>query len=265
MLPVWLVLCSATDHAAHWAYDELRRAGLAPLHIVAEDTLAMPLAFEHRIGERGVRTRIELAGGLVLDSHIIEGVLNRITAVPARHVHYAPRAERDYALMELNALWVSWLYALPAPLLNRPSPLGLCGAVRHVAEWRAMAAAAGLDPAPFRLADDDPAALRLPWERIAAPGPSAAGAGREGSPLGRRTVLVVGDEAVGDDVSGQVRQGCLALARSAGLGLLGAEFELTEGSWRFLDATPLPDLRQGGAAVIAALLATLTSGAGAAA
>jgi hypothetical protein len=124
---MWLVLCSATDHAAHWAYGELCRAGLWPVEIVAEDTLAMPLSFEHRLGERGVRTRLEVAGGLVIDSGTVEGVLNRVTSVPARHLQLASPAERDYAHVELNALWLSWLHALPVPVLNRPSPSGLCG------------------------------------------------------------------------------------------------------------------------------------------
>ncbi len=258
---MWIIFCSASDHAAHWAYRELRRAGLAPLEIVAEDTLAMPLSFEHRIGERGVRTRLELACGLVLDSGTVEGVLNRITSVPARHVHLAAPAERDYALMELNALWASWLRAIPAPVLNRPGPLGLCGAVRHVSEWRSMAAEVGLDPAPYRLADDDPEALRSPWESVLdpPPGASCSDCGLHVGASARTTVLVVGEQAFGKDLPDAVRTGCIALARRAGLGILGADFEVEGRAWRFCAATPRPDLRQGGAALIGALLETLTA------
>jgi hypothetical protein len=257
---VWLVLCPATDQAAHWAYGGLHRAGLAPLEIIAEETLAMPLAFEHRVGERGVRTRLELAHGLVLDSGTIQGVLNRITAAPARHVQFAAPAERDYALAELNALWVSWLHGLPAPMLNRPHPLGLCGAVRHVSEWRALAAAVGLDPVPYRLADGDPAALRSPWEGIVDPwqGYGCADCDMFARDVGRTTLIVVGDRVLGREADDNVRSGCTALARRAGLGVMGADFEVTGGAWRFLDATPRPDLRKGGPAVIEALLDALT-------
>lgn len=258
---MWIILCSATDHAAHWAYSELRRAGLEPVEIVAEETLAMPLSFEHRIGERGVRTRLEVAGGLVLDSGTVEGVLNRVTSVPARHVHLAAPAERDYALMELNALWASWLRGIPAPVLNRPNPLGLCGAVRHISEWRSMAAAVGLDPVPYRLADDDPEALRSPWESVLDPWPGTGchDCGLYAGAAARTTVLVVGEQALGEDVPKAVSANCIALAQRAGLGIMGADFEVAGGAWRFLEATPRPDLRKGGPPLIAALLETLTA------
>lgn len=261
---MWLVICSPTDHAAHWAYQQLRRAGLDPVELVAADALAMSFSFEHRLDQGGLRTRLRLPSGLELDSDVIAGVLNRIRAVPGPHVYLASPADRDYALMELNALWLSWLYALPAPVLNRPSPLGLCGAVRHPSEWRALAARAGLDPAPYRLAADDPAALRSPWEGLLDTGVPAPAGGAcctecEDAPDARKTVLVIGEEVFGDGVPTEVRRGCVALARQASLRLMEAEFTTCGGSWRFLEATPWPDLRRGGAPAVSALCDALTA------
>jgi len=252
---MWLVLCGAADKAAHWAYAELRRAGLEPLHIVAEEALAMPIAFEHRLSIRGVSTRLQLASGLVINSHEIEGVLNRVVGVPALHLYQAAPPERDYALQELYALYLSWLAGLPAPVLNRPSPLGLSGPVLHASTWMALAAAAGLDIGTYCLADDDLAAIESPGAAMfGSPFAPAWAAGDSASADGRATVIVTSGRVVGSDPPAPVRGGCLALARRAGLDLMGAEFRVKGGSWRFEGATALPDLRQGGPALIDALL-----------
>ena len=51
---------------------------------------------------------------------------------------------------------------------------------------------------------------------------------------------------------------CAALAARVGVGLLGVEFaQGADGPWTFAGASPQPDLRLGGEAILDALAATL--------
>jgi hypothetical protein len=219
---MWLVLCDRTDHAALWAHRGLAARGLEPLELVTADALAYALRWEHRVGAAGASVLVELGDGRRIDGGSVRGVLNRLVAVPDGHLALAREADRDYARQELHAFFVSWLTCLPGRVFNRPTPHGLCGSWRHRSEWLALAAAAGLATAPFRMNGD------APDGGFVAPS---------------RTVVVVGGEALGAELPAAVRAGCVRLARLAGADVLGVELG-PDG--RVTGATPLPDLRLGG-------------------
>jgi hypothetical protein len=151
---MWLVLCDASDVAALWAYRELRARGVAPLEIVSADDLVLADRWEHRVGEAGASIRIEV-NGLDIVGTRLSGVLNRLYAVPTAHWRSASPADQEYVQQELTALFLSWLHALPCPVINRPTPQGLCGQWRNEAEWVCLAHRAGLPVALYRQSPHD--------------------------------------------------------------------------------------------------------------
>lgn len=263
---MWLVLCFPFDAAAHWAAAGLRARGLAPVRLVHPEELAQWCRWEHRIGAAGVRTRLVLADGCVLDDGSIRGVLNRMGS-PSPGPLTGPE-DHAYVAQELRALFWSWLASLRVPVVDPPGPHGFAGP-GHVSEWLPLAARAGLTTPAYRLGGAGPA-----------PEPSMFGE-RPLFPPGTpaRTVLVVDGQAFGglptgatldmeegvdgDDQDGQDEIGaaCVRLAAAAGASLLGVDLVAAvggrdgdnAGGWMFAGASAMPDLRLGGEPALDAL------------
>ena len=214
---MWLLFCDRSDRSALWAYGRLRARGL-PLELVTTDMLGYALGWEHRLSSADVTIRIELADGRTIEGED-RGVLNRVAAVPAGLAAGAAAADREYALQELHAFWLSWLNGLRCPVLNRPTPLGLDGPWLDRTEWLVLAERAGLVTAPYL---------------------SSSGADNQ---FVGRYVLVVERVMVGV-APPEVVAGCRGLAALAGTALLGVEFS-SDGAWTFVNATPHPDLSLG--------------------
>jgi hypothetical protein len=241
---MYLVFASPTDAPALWAWQGLLARGL-PADLVTADALVAAPYWEHRVGNGGrTALRITLPDGRFVDASAVRGALNRLTAVPAGFL--AASADRSYANQELYAFFLSWLRALPGPLLNPPSPQGLCGRWRPSSEWVWLAARAGLPTAPFQQSSED-APPSLYGEKPLFP-PGAPG----------RTVLVTAGRTSGAPAPRNVLAGCLRLAAEARAPLLGVDFVAgPAGSWTFAGATPWPDLRLGGELLLDQLAAAL--------
>lgn len=232
---MWLVLCASNDISALWAYRGLAARGLTPLELVSAEMLAYSVHWEHRLGADGVSIDITLADGRRIRSENTRGVLNRLLSVSSEHLLLANPADRDYATQELTAFFMSWLYALPQPVLNRPTPRGLSGQWRHVSEWIWLASKAGLPTPDYRQTSRD---------RV-----DGMGIERGLVPIGTpvSTVIVVEGNIVGSPLPAEIQEGCRRLAELSGTELLGVEFAAgSTGLWTFAGATPLPDLRLGG-------------------
>jgi hypothetical protein len=142
-------------------------------------------------------------------------------------------------MQEMTALFMSWLSAVPAPVLNRPAAQGLCGAWRHPSEWAVLASRAGLPTFPFHQSEQ----LDVPVGRRLSP---------PDSPL--HTAFVVAGRFVGPPLPPAIADASIALAELAGVELLGLEFAAVPASpWTFAGASPQPDLRLGGQALLDAL------------
>jgi hypothetical protein len=242
---MWLVACNPGDAAAVWAARLLRERGLEPLELVSAEALAYSLRLEHRLGADGASVRIELADGRRVAGEETAGVLNRLTHVPTEHLGVASEGERSYAVQEISALFLSWLNAMPCPVLNRPTPLGLGGPHFEPLQWFAMAARAGLPTPRIRIssrpreaeADDLPAATELR-------GAIVAGGSQYGEPLPRATAAA-----------------CVRLAELSGAAILGVALRRDAGGdWEFAGASSLPDLRLGGERLADGLAAELLDG-----
>jgi hypothetical protein len=221
-----LVLCDENDVSALWAAGALRARGLSPTVLTGAD-LAAAQRWEHRVGMGTVGCEIVLCNGVVLRSREVHAVLNRLPTVPWTWQRHIGGADRDYAIQEMYAFYLSWLHGLPGRKLNPPTPQGLCGNPRHPSVWAALAARAGLPMSPFRqTSEDDP---ELHWRETP---PSAA------------TLHVVGARVVGPQSLVQSHeQACLRLSRAAGAPLLGVDFlSNPDGVWRMAHASIMPNL-----------------------
>ncbi len=240
---MWIVFCSGEDVSALWAYQELRARGLQPLELVTAEMLSYRVRWDHRVGASGASISITLADGRVIRNDSVRGTLNRLTHVPLKHLAGTP--DYDYVTQEYTAFFMSWLFALPQPVLNRADAQGLCGAWRHISEWLSLANGAGLPTPAYRQTSHDQIDETLQLRRL--------------YPMGTPTTsaIVVGREVVGPSLPPEIRAGCLRLAHLSQTPLLGVEFVTVANSWTFAGATPMPDLRLGGEPLIDALVAEL--------
>lgn len=237
-----LVLCEEYDHAAVWAADRLRARGW-DVDLMAGAALAAAGQWEHRVGAGGNTISIRLADGRRIGSDAPIPVLNRLSYLPGALLHRLGGPDRDYALQEWYALYLSWLHALPGPVVNRAVPAGLCGAWRHPSQWTQLSARAGLPVRPYRQSHrDDP---MIAMAAAMAPAPL--------------TAFVAGGRVVAPTLAVALHAPCRALARMAGVVLLGIDFAPAPGggSWEFIGASVTPNLISGGEPLIDALAAAL--------
>lgn len=110
-----------------------------------EEVLAAP-CWDHRISASGVTSEIVMHDGARLGGRASSVIFNRVGFVDPPHFHNAAPADRDYARMELLALLLSWLADPGCPVVNRPAPGGLSGAMHRPLTWSRLAQIAGLTP-----------------------------------------------------------------------------------------------------------------------
>lgn len=240
---MWLLLCTSDDHPALWAGERLRARGLSPLVVLTPELLHFSFRWQHRLGnEDPPSVEFTLADGRVIRSAEIRGVLNRIGGLSPHLVSHLAAGDQSYALQEWTALHISWLSALQVPVLNRPVMQGLCGAWRHASEWTWLAGQAGLRTTPFKQNGSSGVAHE--------PLPPSYGVGQS------RAVVVVDGSVVGPALPPGTAAACAALGRLSDTRLLGIELHPRTGA--FVSATPRPDLRLGGDALVTVLHQTLT-------
>jgi hypothetical protein len=245
---MWLILCSAEDASAFWAYHGLQARGLNPLELVTADRLTNDAKWEHTVGTDGAHISITLSDGRVIDNRKVHGVLNRLTHVPLEHLAGAP--DYQYATQEYSALFMSWLKTLPSPVFNGADAQGLSGAWRHVSEWVWLAAQAGLPTPHYKQTSEDQIDETKELRRLL--------------PQGTPTMMVftVGNRVIASGLPPAVRQGCAELARISNTPLLGIELAVAPSTRTlvFAGATPIPDLHLGGEALLDALALGLYQG-----
>lgn len=246
-----LVLTAADDDAALWLAHAFRESG-ASCVVVSVEALSFARRFSHQVSVEGFTTRIELAGGEVVCSETLLGVVNRMSWPPSLAWGSAERTERDYVTAELHALTVSWLAALPCPVRNRPSPDSLAGPVLAPVVAAVEAAAAGLD-CP---------ALSLGTGSGRPPGPALrlAAIDAAGTAAQPRHVVCLDAGVTSDVVPVDVSEAITRFLLAVGLteSVVGLDFLVAGGRWWFAGLTPMPDLRLGGHRLVGRLLEVLS-------
>jgi hypothetical protein len=237
---MWLIACHPGDDAALWIARGLTRRGLDPVEVVSAESLAYSTAIEHRLGAGAPSVRIEVAGGRTIASDRVRGMLNRIVHPPMGHLGVSHEEDREYAMQEVSALFLSWLTAMPGPVLNRPTPFAMSGPSLDSLQWHALAAQAGLPVAPLRVPNQN--------------GHGAAWA------IPDCNVVVACEALFGAALPDSAAEACLRLAELSGADILGVELRPNGGGgWRFAGAHPMPDLRVGGEALVDHLAAELSA------
>jgi len=141
------VLAHANDETALAVAALLRErhGGHAVAFRTVDEVLAAP-CWDHRISASGVMTEIRMHDGVRIGGRASSVIFNRVGFVEPPNFHNAAPADRDYARMELLALLLSWLADPGCPVVNRPAPGGLSGAMHRPLMWSRLAQVAGLTP-----------------------------------------------------------------------------------------------------------------------
>jgi hypothetical protein len=218
--------------------------------ILSDDIVQAP-KWTHHVTTGTVNTELRLRDGARLSSDEIGIVFNRLRHVDMPHFAATKIEDREYAVMEMFALLVSWLAGLRCPIINPVSPVGLGDSVRHPATWQILASRAGLPALQFRMTSSRrrfpaPGLVILPGTvketTIAFTRPAWLA-----EPVGEshRSVLVVGDHLCGNPPPGLVSP-CRHLAKLSGLPLMAMHFSQSlqgKDRWVFTGADPFPIIR----------------------
>lgn len=240
-----LVLAGGEDSgAAAVASAVAARRGGSAVTVVSPRRLAAASRWVHTVAPDGTTaTEIRLAdGGCVPGSPA--AVLNRIDGVTPVRFACAGARDRDYAAMELHALFVSWLAGLPCPVVN---PVNGNGSAAPAAPpyWLLAARRAG-----------------LPVVRTGRTVGTRAGRHRVTPPAARipaGSVLVAGRHAAGA-LAGRFGEGCVEVARATGCPLLEFRFVRESGAVRLAAVDPRPGLHDpADVAVVAGYLVEVAS------
>jgi hypothetical protein len=207
---MWLVLCSAQDVSGLWAFQGLQLCDLRPIELVTAEMLPYSLRWEHTLGASDPSISITLVDDRVIKNGAVRAVLNRLTHVHLQHL--AGAQDYDYVMQEYTAFFMTWLFALPQPVINRADAQGLCGAWRHISEWVWLAGRAGLPTTPYRQTSTDQIDEAVEMRRL--------------HPVGTPTVgaIVVGDRVFGPSFPPEIREACFRLTQLSKTALLGIEF-----------------------------------------
>jgi hypothetical protein len=225
-----LVLAAPADRSALLLARRLASFGcvvevVTPMELVTAPRLAQ------RIGGGGAASELALRRFGRVETTQLSGVVNRLAAVPEAQVDRLVPHDRGYAAAELAAVLASWLYALPCPVVNRPTATSLSGAAHSELVWRHMAAAAGFATGAGLLDVDRP-------EPAAAAGLAA---------------VVFRDRWFGPIAPPAGQRAGALLARLASLELMEIGFRRGRGGFEFVRATAMVDFERGGRALVRAL------------
>jgi hypothetical protein len=83
-------------------------------------------------------------GGREVGECDVTGVLSRVWGVGEFDLPHIVPEDRAYVSQEMTAFITSWLYGLPCPVLNRPTPTCLTGINWREEEWTHRAARLGI-------------------------------------------------------------------------------------------------------------------------
>lgn len=231
-----LILCSLDDLDALAFALRCRTVGIDHLLMTGE-ALSFSAHRSHRLRDgHPVRLNVAGAGGRIIRSEDLTGVLNRLVEPPAAAWRYAAAVERDYATTEMYAFVISALTGLRCPVRNRPTPGCLAGPMPHPIVLYAAARTAGMTCPDLRWTADGPDS-----------GPELSGAAlAQAGPSGRvRQVLMLDCHVLTPAVPSAVADACRRLCRAVGAAdaLVGVDFAVRNDRWVFAGLSPVPGLR----------------------
>lgn len=239
---MWLILADDNDTSALWLYNKLKRSGFHDIQVVSSTAVAYNLFWNYRMTNDRSDSEFVFGDGRRLRTSGITGVINRLTSIPADRVRASFLSGGRHTEREQMAYFVSWMYGLPVPVINRPSMYSLSGAWHEASEWTMLATLSGLHLAPFcqspvTASDSDVGCGRLtPFD------------------MPVQSVYVVGSTVVGSGIPKSIADASLRLAATAKADLLGIDFVVSSPwSWLVAGINAFPNLEVGGDALVDAV------------
>ena len=234
-----LVIAEPHDTPALWLRNRLAGLLEEPVRLTTPVQLLCSRRIVHRLDSAGGGFEFEASDGARIASEEVDGVVSRILSVPVAQLRVATESDRRYAEEELYAFLLGWLGSIDCPVLNAPSPDGLCGPFHGLLAIRQFAATAGLfcDAA------------------VAAPGaPEPDLHASEGT---FELHYALDGRLIGPLVDAGTRDRLLGFARLWGARLLQIQSRSEEGRRRLVGASPLADFRLGGDKLVRAVARAL--------
>ncbi|HKP05467.1 MAG TPA: hypothetical protein VJU77_19110 [Chthoniobacterales bacterium] len=245
----FLILAHRTDMSAAAVAAVLsRRHGSGACRLVAAEELVLAPRWVHRLDTDGVRSRVQLHDGTLIDNTEVGVVLHRLSFL---NLTQFGNADRDYAGAEMSALLQSWLEGFPCPVINPVTTRGFAPN-RTPTGWLRLATEAGLPVPRLRLTSN---LRRFPADGLPLADGSSGPVGRSFATRGfavvaeppgpnAHSVLLAGEEVCGNLPPGLL-PACRTFARLARALLLRLHF--TSGQphgarWLFRHAEILPML-----------------------
>lgn len=170
-------------------------------------------------------TSVAVVSGRAVPVEDITGVVTCLPSVSELELLHILPAERAYVASEMTAFLLSWLSALTCPVVNRPSPVCLCGPFWRPEQWAHAASRAGMRVQPV--------SRRVALTAEATPAVAES-----------ITVTVVGERCFGQ-ADPAVMAGVRRLAKAANVDMLAVRVSGPEPGATFLAANLCPDLTCG--------------------
>ena len=123
----------AASLAARWSAEDVA--------LVTPESLSVP-GWRHYPGSP--ESSSAPLGGREVGECDVTGVLSRMWGVGEFDLPHIVPEDRAYVSQEMTAFITSWLYGLPCPVLNRPTPTCLTGINWREEEWTHRAARLGI-------------------------------------------------------------------------------------------------------------------------
>lgn len=243
----FLILAHPGDATAAFVVARLlERHPPGETKLVSLDEIVFAPRWAHTLNGAKANTVLTLHDGTAIRNDEIGIVFNRLRYVDMPHFAASSQGDREYAVMEMFALLLSWLKALPCPVISPISPQSLAGPNHSSLAWQHLAGKAGLPTARMRMTSS------MRRYSVSDLIPYPAGSASIGNvpawliePRGEQltSALVAGDHVLGN-VPVQLIPGCLKLASLSGIELLLIHFASLgkNGGWKFNGVDPAPSV-----------------------
>jgi len=202
--------------------------------------------WSHTLNGAKAKAALTLHDGTEIHGDRIGIVFNRLQYLDMPHFATSNKADREYAAMEMFALFVSWLKALSCTVINPVSSQNLAGPIHSSLAWQQLAGKAGLPTVRLRLTSS----LRrysvsdlVPYPAGATGNVPACLTEAAGDQFAR--AFVAGEDVLGD-VPTPLMAGCSKLASLSGFEVLLIHFASlrNDGSWKFNGIDPYPAITE---------------------
>jgi len=254
-----LILAHQNDTTAMRVYTNLvSKHNANEVCIVTDEELVFAQSWQHEITSDYQHTAIQLNSGRLLDTEKIGIVFNRLRGTPMPHFEHAKESDREYAQLEMYALFLSWLFSIPGIVINAASPQGLGARDYSLYKWLSLAAQVGLPVREYRFTSNSRRYYQHgfePWKLESGHEYRLNNKNRlkphilsrqpvvylEPDPVHTNRVLVIGDGVIGD-IDKQYNDACVALAKRANCEILQLDFGLFEHDWKLMAVEAFPTI-----------------------